>query len=69
MPQGAKVYIDGKLVGKTPTRFVETHHGKIEVVLKKQNYPEYKTHVTLKGGERRILETIKLNNIDQRFHC
>ena len=63
IPQGAEVYLDGKLVGKTPTKFIETRHGTKEVILKKKSHPDYKTHITLKGGERKVLKTIKLNRI------
>ena len=59
MPQGADVYLDGKFVGKTPTKFIETRHGRRKLILKKSGYHQYKTYVNLKGGERRILKTIK----------
>ena len=66
LPQGAEVYLDGKRVGKTPTKFFETRNGRREVVLKMKNYLDYKTHVTLKGGERRILQSIKLTSFTER---
>ena len=66
LPQGADVYLDGNFVGKTPTKFFEIRNGRRNVVLKKKNYLDHKTHITLKGGERKILETIKLTSFTER---
>ena len=66
MPQGADVYIDGRFTGKTPTKFIETQRGEREIVLKTKDYPDYRFHVHLKGGERKILETIKLTHKSEK---
>ena len=66
IPQGADTYLDGDFVGKTPTKFFETRNGKRKLVLKMKNYLNEETYIHLKGGERRILETIRLTSFSER---
>ena len=66
IPQGAEVYLDGSFVGTTPTRFFEAQNGRRKLVLKMKNYMNEKTYVDLKGGKRKILETVRLTSFSER---
>lgn len=60
-PMGAEVFADGKSIGKAPTGFFQTKS--VTVLLKKDGYSDSESFVALKGGERLVLPTIKLDPI------
>jgi hypothetical protein len=63
VPQGADFFIDGHFVGKTPTGFQETRSGFLKIV--KDGYINYEERISLRGGERRVLPTIRLVSISE----
>ena len=64
IPEGAQVFIDGKEAGKTgDPRPLLTTMGKHSIELKKSGFVEEEINVELKGGESRVVPTVKLVSI------
>ena len=55
-PSGAEVYVDGDYVGTTPLENYKLSTGKHSVVVKKNDYQDYKTTVTIEPGKTKKLE-------------
>jgi len=53
-PAGAEVYVDGKLVGTTPSSF-SLPPGEYTITMRKQNYGTWERKVQLAAGERKIV--------------
>ena len=56
-PEGASVYINGKLIGKTPVKNLLIIPGANEIVIKKSGYEEIRENESLPEG---MFETLKL---------
>ncbi|MCA9672811.1 MAG: PEGA domain-containing protein [Myxococcales bacterium] len=65
-PAGARVYVDGKLVGRTPlTREIKAGEYTIRVV--KKGYRRYEQRVSLVDGDTLALEAVLYNPLAARF--
>lgn len=56
-PLGAKIYLNGSYIGKTPLTNYRLHTGRYTVKIVKEGYKEFTTTVTIKPGERTNLTT------------
>ncbi|WP_088857970.1 PEGA domain-containing protein [Thermococcus profundus] len=50
-PEGAKVYVDGSLIGTTPITDYKLPKGKHELKLVKEGYEGYSANITITGGK------------------
>lgn len=50
-PEGADVYLDGLVMGVTPTRLERTSAGNHSILIQKQGYENYTSDVVVAGGE------------------
>lgn len=57
VPQGADVFIDGSVLGKTPTGFRQVSSGVLNIKVEKEGYIVHEEEVALRGGEKRPLQT------------
>ena len=67
IPQGAEVFIGGKLIGKTPTGFVEFKSA--TVAIKKDGYFDHEELIDIKGGTKTVHPTVTLKSISEEDKC
>lgn len=52
-PDGAKVYLEGGIIGATPLQIMKKA-GKYKIVLEKDEYQKYEGEVEIKAGEQNV---------------
>jgi serine/threonine protein kinase len=61
-PSGAEIYINSEFKGSTPATVANIPSGKASVMLSKDGFLRYQTNVSLNGGQKKNLGTIKLES-------